>query len=266
MRIATLRYEDTNLGNDIQSLAAERLLPRIDLRINYDQLSEAKALGPVALVCNGYFGIHRTPEWPLPENVQALFVGFHASDMQIVQGLKARTRFLVGCRDLHTLELCRQAGLRAYLSGCLTLSLDRLDSQRSDQVVAVDVPSHALAKLPAGLLEKATCLTHHMECADWVSRRQKLMEAIASYATASLVVTSRLHVVLPCAAFGTPVVLIRPDGSDATQRFTGYEHLAWGVGDAPWDAPVPRVPPEYVRCIAEPAWLAIREFLSAAES
>jgi hypothetical protein len=163
------------------------------------------------------------------------------------------------------LELCRQAGLRSYLSGCLTLTLDRLDPQRTDRIVAVDVPPEAHAKLLAGLLQNAQRLTHHIECADWAVRRRKAVESLAAYASARWVITSRLHVILPCAALGVPVVLIRPDGPDAARRFTGYEHLAWDIDNAPWDAPIPRVPPEYVRRSAEPARLAICEFLAAIE-
>jgi hypothetical protein len=263
MKIATLRYEDFNLGNDVQSLAAERLLPRVDARINYDRLSEARDLGPVALLCNGYFGSHRTPEWPLTENVEALFVGFHASDARIVAGAKGRTRQPIGCRDNHTLELCRQAGLRAYHSGCLTLTLDWPDPRRGEQIVAVDVPREAQARLPGGFLQDAVRLTHHVENAEWSARRRLVLESLATYASARWVITSRLHVVLPCAALGTPVVLIRPDGPDAARRFIGYEHLAWSIHDAPWDTPAPRVPAEYVRRIADPARLAIREFLAA---
>lgn len=268
MKIATLRYEDTNLGNDIQSLAAERLLPRVDLRINYDRLSEARDAGPIALLCNGYFGSHRTPEWPLPPNVRALFVGFHASDARIVEGLKGRSSHPIGCRDVHTLELCRKAGLRAYLSGCLSLTLDRFDFQTDDrhtQTVVADLLPSPSNEIPADVLKHVRFLTHQTKSDSFPVRRQKTCELLAAYAAARWVITSRLHVVLPCAALGTPVVLVRPNDPDAARRFFGYEHLAWSIGDAPWDCPAPRVPPELIRSTTAAARLAVAQFAALAE-
>jgi hypothetical protein len=43
------------------------------------------------------------------------------------------------------------------------------------------------------------------------------------YACAAYVVTSRLHVALPCVALGTPAVLLTPDPDDV--RFSGYEDM-----------------------------------------
>jgi hypothetical protein len=42
MKIAVLKYSSNNIGDDIQSLALERLLPRVDLRIDRDDLSPAR--------------------------------------------------------------------------------------------------------------------------------------------------------------------------------------------------------------------------------
>ena len=48
---------------------------------------------------------------------------------------------------------------------------------------------------------------------------KKAEELLSLYASAKLVVTSRIHVALPCLAFGTPVIFIRPDRD--TSRFEG---------------------------------------------
>jgi len=51
----------------------------------------------------------------------------------------------------------------------------------------------------------------------------KAEELLRLYASAKLVVTSRIHVALPCLAFGTPVVFVRPDRD--TSRFEGITDL-----------------------------------------
>tara|TARA_R110002012_G_scaffold64308_3_gene169065 strand:- start:27947 stop:28891 length:945 start_codon:yes stop_codon:yes gene_type:complete len=48
-------------------------------------------------------------------------------------------------------------------------------------------------------------------------------ELLAKYASAKLVVTSRIHVALPCLAFGTPVVFIHPERD--TSRLSGLIEL-----------------------------------------
>ncbi|WP_318476252.1 polysaccharide pyruvyl transferase family protein [Photobacterium leiognathi] len=56
------------------------------------------------------------------------------------------------------------------------------------------------------------------------SKRFELAESFLNeYANAELVITSRIHVALPCLAFGTPVLFINP-GMD-TSRFPGLDSL-----------------------------------------
>jgi len=54
MKIAVVQYRTQNIGDDIQSLALERLLPRVDLRVDRDDLSPARDWGEdVRWVVNG---------------------------------------------------------------------------------------------------------------------------------------------------------------------------------------------------------------------
>lgn len=262
MKLATLKYDhDPNLGNDIQTFAAEQLLPPVDLRLDYDEFCNAAALGEVSLVVNGYFGSHRTRCWPLAPNVRALFVGFHASDTITMRGAADRTAHPIGCRDSHTLWLGHSLGLQVYPSGCLTLCLNRFKQDRTDEILFVDVPEQALPQIPSQIIRQAETLTHHSLEKAFDRRREIVAGLLAAYSRASLVVTSRLHALLPCAAFGTPVVLIRPTDADAQRRFGGYEYLGWQPHTAPWAKPEPRVPAELVAATTQAARQAIRHFL-----
>ena len=262
MKLATLKYDhDPNLGNDIQTFAAEQLLPPVDLRLDYDEFCNAAAWGELSLVANGYFGAHRTRCWPLAANVKALFVGFHASDGATLRGAADRTTHPIGCRDSYTLGLGHSLGLRVYPSACLTLCLDRTEQNRSDEILFVDVPQQALPQIPLSIIRQASELTHHTLENTFDRRREIVAEILSSYSRARLVVTSRLHALLPCAAFGTPVVLIRPSDADAHRRFHGYEYLGWQPHNAPWSAPEPRVPPELVNATTQAARQAIARYI-----
>lgn len=271
MKLATIQYAHPNLGNDIQTVAAESLLPRVDLRLDKMQLFQAKSNEPIALVCNGYFASSILKQgrrmWPLPANVRPLYVGFHAADRAIVDGI-VQTAFdwPVGCRSLYTLRLLRENAVRCCWSGCLTLLLQPPSQPRSNGVVIADVPKRHLPQIPPDIRKHAQFVTHHLRETDPKKRLVCARKQLSVYASAELVITSRLHAMLPCAAFGTPVVLIKPLGVDAVRRFSGYEHLAWTPKNAPWDKPYPRLSASFVHASAAAARLSIELFLDSIES
>jgi hypothetical protein len=76
IKLGLLSYFNTgNLGDEIQSLAVERLAPRIDLLLDRDRLSEFKAPKghKVKLVCNGWFS-HHPQCWPPSSNIEPLLI------------------------------------------------------------------------------------------------------------------------------------------------------------------------------------------------
>ena len=96
MKIAILKYATHNIGDDIQALAMERLLPRVDLRVDRDDLAPAAAWDDsVRLIVNGWFakGMHKV--WPPPGKARVLYVGFHATgDQALPLGITGP----IGCR------------------------------------------------------------------------------------------------------------------------------------------------------------------------
>lgn len=221
----------------------------------------------IALMCNGYFASwslkRQQRMWPLPSNVRPLYVGFHAADQTIAEGVhQGRDDWPVGCRDWHTLRLMRDNGLRCYWSGCLTLLLEAA-GERSKDVVITDIAEKHLEQIPFEVRRQARFVSHHLRQSDPENRFAAAREMIATYASARLVITSRLHAMLPCAAFGTPVVLIKPTNADAERRFSGYEHLAWTPEIAPWHEPYPRLAAAVVHSCAAPARLAVASFLES---
>lgn len=110
MNIYTIEYSGksfegwSNLGDDIQSLAAKRLLPRVDGSISREKLKHP--VTPGVLSMNGYFlgGV----EWPPAPELVPLFFCFPCNTGLCCPGLlsrwyrlsqKARADWLQGSRN-----------------------------------------------------------------------------------------------------------------------------------------------------------------------
>ncbi len=255
MKIAILKYRTHNIGDDIQSLALERLLPRVDLRLDRDDRSPAREWDDdVRLIINGWVapGMHRA--WPPPGRARCLYVGLHATEPEIVP---AGAALPIGCRDPWTLGLCERLGVEGWISWCATLSLVRPDVPFDGSILLVDVPEKDIERLPPEIAAYGDRVTHIVP--PGIDRQAEARRLLDRYARAQWVVTTRLHALLPCAAMGTPVVFIRPPWSE--HRYVGYTHLAWRIANAPWFAPRPRVCPEVVRSMAVPLRHAVGQFI-----
>src|SRR5688572_10324305 len=76
-----LSYAGTNnLGDEVQSLAALRFLPRVDRLVDRDNLSsfETAERTPVSVILNGWYG-HRPENWPPAPCIRPLLVSVHFS-------------------------------------------------------------------------------------------------------------------------------------------------------------------------------------------
>ena len=227
----------TNLGDDIQGLAARRLLPRIDYLIDREQTDvfNSRFGEPVYTVMNGWFS-HAPHHWPPSERLLPLVTSFHltrgpgasgyprsASEMFLEgPGRRWLERFApIGCRDLDTLAQCREAGLEAFFSGCLTLTLARPAVERQgDLIVLNEVPQAIERMIRATTSKRIVCTQHFREHErDEFGRRSTASALLQLYARASSVVTTRLHCALPCIAFETPVCLV--DTAWDQYRFSG---------------------------------------------
>jgi hypothetical protein len=165
-KFALLSYYTTNLGDEIQSVAAQQFLPQTVLLIDRDGwTTNARSFrGAFKIILNGWFS--NNPEnWPPPAFLSPCLISMHitrerpkpslsspASEV-LVQGksLEYLKRYQpVGCRDLWTLDLLRKRGVECYFSGCATLTLGAPGSDWQAGIVhrcAVrTVPPRALAR------------------------------------------------------------------------------------------------------------------------
>ena len=126
----------------------------------------------------------------------------------------------IGCRDVSTRDFVRSLGVKAYLSKCVTLSLDSRSSQVNGKSIYIFketdveefravIPSEIWAKhkeLPV-LLDAPNGAP--MSDDDPFQVNQAAQERLLLLKEdAKLVITSRIHLAIPCAALGIPVIFI----------------------------------------------------------
>jgi hypothetical protein len=270
-----------NLGDEIQAIAVERLLPRVDHWLERDDLGSFAAAEPVAAVVSGWFGF--TPEnWPPAPDIVPLLTSFHMSATvgEGPSGLSAREVMLrepwvgylrrcgpVGARDLETLHLLEAAGIESYFSGCLSLTLRPGGLPRGEAVVLNEVPAEVLAYVRARTTRPIVETGHIDKATPFGKPRLAKAHALLEiYERAHCVVTTRLHCALPCLALGTPVVLL--DVAPDRGRFSGLQDylrhhtvpafLGW-PGHLDYDRPEPNR--EDFRKLADPLRRRVAEFV-----
>lgn len=240
-----LASPEYNAGDYIQSLAAARFLPRIDKYVNREKLHDYKGI-PLKMILNGWF-MHRPGNWPPSKDIDALALSFHLNSqaknlMLSNEGIEwFKEHAPIGCRDEFTREALHTAGIETYLSGCLTTTFENKYGPRGEDIYFADVlfrvpgwstsartPREFLKAVLSGdivkvntrnrllseifssqIIEQGKVISHYHPARHSEKERFAVAESLLhKYATAKLVVTSRLHCALPCLAFGTPVIFI----------------------------------------------------------
>ena len=234
---AVMGYKTANIGDDMQSLAAERFFAGDVVRLNRDRLdSPLLYLSRYKAIMNGWF-MSKPKHWPPVRTVDPLVISFHVSPWkgrkEKLLGSRGKTFFEdqakrggVGARDLQTLRSFQDAGIDAYFSGCLTMTLKPpRDVVRTDDVYLVDLDPAVEAKLRATTAHPFKKLTHNVpKDMPQAERLQRVRNYFQLYCGAKAVITSRIHAAFPSLAVGTPVLMIHKNPEEP--RFGGIvDHL-----------------------------------------
>lgn len=249
--------KESNLGDDIQAIAAGRFLPSVDIYLDREKLNSYT--DKIFTIINGWY-IHNTDAFPPSRSITPIIItSFHISPMVVEKMMNKRTiSYLkehqpIGCRDFYTKDLLTTHGIESYFSACLTLTLNRDDfsNSRTDrkEILLSDVFFRVTPKggrkerlkhliyskvsrkrlikklLPPEIEKKAVTISHFLGCApvSFEKRFDLAEQLLRRYANAKLVITSRLHAALPCLALGTPVLFVVENENDA--RFSGLSDL-----------------------------------------
>jgi len=238
-----------NIGDYVQSLAAKQFLPQVDSYVNRECLGQYKG-EKSKIILNGWF-THHPETWIPSESIDPLFVSFHinssaAERMLSPQGIKyLKKHEPIGCRDNYTVRLLEGKGIKAYFTGCLTLTLDSYANRKNGndgKVYIVDplygfpnkdrifTNTKSLVKgiltgnifhmnsaskymekiFKKDILEQAEIIRQELSSNIYTEDQKFEMadELLKKYSTAKLVITSRIHCALPCLAMGTPVIYL----------------------------------------------------------
>lgn len=184
MNYKVLVYHNTNLGDIIQTIALTRFLePTIGV------IRDRETTIPGPSIINGF--ISRNTKCG-----ECLFAGVHVgtSYRRLIRWLR-ESKYIIGARDPASHQIITGWGLKSEMIGCASLTFDTYTGSRSN-IYSVDYNGPGIK------------LTHNIsKSMPIVEQWNEAMRLLDLYRTAEAVYTTRLHVALPCLAFGTPVYL-----------------------------------------------------------
>lgn len=209
-----LAYRTRNIGDMVQTMALTRLLPRM-AAVYRHRMTDA----PVdrIFVVNGFL----ERDCPPCGGAECFFAGVSGPYMRhgLYLDWLRRSRWPVGARDPLTHDRLTREGIAAEMVGCATLTLPRYDGARRG-VISVDFDGPGV--------RWGHAVPRTLTLAEQWDHAARLLER---YRTSEAVYTSRLHVALPCLAFGTPVWIARPEVRGFPGRFSLLEEMGVPFGE-----------------------------------
>ena len=252
-----------NIGDEIQSIASNNFLMQVNELIERDKISkykgekvklilngwfmnEPKNFPPSKNILPLFISFHIDPRC-YKELLSQKCIEYYKKYQPI------------GCRDYTTKKVLEEKGVKCYFSGCLTLTLNKIGLEKNNKILLVDVDKEIEDKIPDKFKKDIINLTHYNDSDTIIrfkkfiysselikkitnnpyikkikrklltenkSSKEKFEEAenlLRMYEQARFIITSRIHVALPCLALGTNVVLIVDDKNDA--RYEGLIEL-----------------------------------------
>ena len=235
-------YESENLGDDIQSYATEYFLPQVDYYIDREKMDSfsTESGEKVAVIMAGWY-LENHLNWPPSPYINPLLISMHFDTYMrkfagenieknhVLEGYGGnwlKRTAPVGCRDIYTKMILEKHNIPAYLSGCITLTINKLMGvEHHNKICLVDVPDqvHDYVETYYGDI---IVMSHEMKKsdADWNNRKRNVEKTLQVYQGAKCVVTTRLHAALPCLAIGTPVLLLE-DIKEYLRVGSWYEYV-----------------------------------------
>jgi hypothetical protein len=241
-KFGCIRYSSTNIGDEIQSVAACRFLPQIDYYVPRERMDKfhSENSEKVKVIMNAWW-MWQPNHFPPSADIDPLFISFHLREgirnekfmtNKTIEYLKAHAP--IGCRDTATEKFFKENGIDSYFSGCLTLTLlpnENIKKKAGDYILCVDVPPD-VEKTVRERAEKPVYTISRMLMPAFTSieRLEVAKVMLYAYHNAACIITPRLHVGLPGIAFRTPVCMLTTDSREdevltRRGRFDGLENV-----------------------------------------
>lgn len=237
--------ESNNIGDDIQSYAAMKLLPQVDYYIEREHLDvfRPKEAEPVNAIINGWL-MYNKLGWPISPCINPLYISMHFQENDILgikngflQGLGSddlKEHEPIGCRDRETQLFLEKEGIATWFSGCVTLTLRcNAERKRENYICLVDVSDEVEHFIRKKYPEIEIKIIHHvdetnmMKSKSWKERFANVEKILTLYQNAQAVVTTRLHCAMPCLGLETPVLLLSEEDIEEQNRFDGLASLTY---------------------------------------
>lgn len=211
-----------NIGDPVQSIILEQIYDEMGIpedKINRINLCDINTydgeytLLPMAGVALGV----QFATLPLSPKIIPVFISAH---FVISELSEEQVRYLqmyapIGCRDEYSLKVMRRYNIPAYLSGCITtLFQKRADDLCGSKIYAIDIPEKLKAYIPTEWQDQIVYDTHLLPINNSPMSQQDAekflndtSERLDLYKnTAKLMISSRMHALVPCMAMGIPVI------------------------------------------------------------
>ena len=232
MKYGLLYYKDTgNIGDDIQSYAASRFLPKIDYMIDRENLEtfipNKKEI--VKVIMNAWY-IHDKFNFDISPYIEPLHISIFLKKFLYEAGITINTDYIneniiinykkyspIGTRDLHTKKILDKLNVENYFSGCMTLTINKFDNiEKEDYIVAVGLTDEEISYVKSKTNRKVIKFIQDVKIGSfsketWEQRKERVEKTLKLYQGAHMVITTKLHCSLPCLALETPVLLLFDD-------------------------------------------------------
>lgn len=214
--------EFNNLGDNIQLIAIDKLYNYMGIsdedicKIPYGELSTWKSPDGEKVILpinfpfleykeNGIIGTFSEDIIPVFLGLTLLQSKFSANEINYFKKHEP-----IGCRDEYTYHNLRRAGISSWLNGCITFSVfpQRDPNKIRKKVFVVDVCDELKSYIPSWLRKNIYECSQIVKLEDKNRISEFVRNRYEEYSEdAKLVVTSRLHCVVPCLSMGIPVIL-----------------------------------------------------------
>lgn len=259
-----------NIGDYFQTLAALQLInenykDKKIARINREDLKSlpndfsSSDYEEIKFIGNGWY-IHSENSFPLNKKYNPLFVSVHINEKMKLseKEIESFKKFEpIGCRDKESVKKLESKGVKAYFSGCLTLTFKERNIKKRKGIIfivdnlIVNIKGKKLRvrnmeqfkKWPGFKTVYETLRKNYTEDeimkAKFYDQFSKLKLSIDKQfaiaekrlnklSKANLVVTTRIHSLMPSMSMGTPTLFIMKNNLDS--RFEGLNQF-WNYID-----------------------------------
>ena len=231
-----------NIGDYIQSEAQKQYFRKTDYLADRDTLSLYNGEN-INLIMNAWWYFWYKNK-TFSDKINPLFISFHINNVEEIpeETLKyLKNHEPIGCRDYFTRNFLLKNNIKAYFSGCLSLTLgDKYKTntgKKGNIIYFVDYNQGKNKKIDSAinkiLVNYKNCrienIKHGIETGKPVQEYlHKAENLLHKYANAKLIITSRIHCALPALGMETPVILVSEKFD--RKRFDGLYQFLNTVG------------------------------------